>query len=301
MSTKTLISFDYAIKYLLKHKGDYDIVEGFISALLEEQGYGPVKITALLDSETNKEQQLLKKSIADLIVEDVEGQKYIVEIERQFTTQFIHKACFNTSRLIVDSIGSSEDYTTIKKVFHISLLYFTWGNMSKPLYHGQTIIREVETKEPLEVHLADLGGRIYDASHIFPEYILVSIPLFDDTIRKELDEWLYVMKHSEVRDDFKSPYMKKVAERLNILTMDAYEKDEYYRYIKETLTQRDTISAAEEKGQARGVQQGMQQGIQYEKLEIAKNMLRKGYQADTVLDLTGLSKEELERLRKEAK
>jgi hypothetical protein len=42
-SGKKLISFDYAIKYLLKDKGNYDIIEGFISALLKEQGYKPVK------------------------------------------------------------------------------------------------------------------------------------------------------------------------------------------------------------------------------------------------------------------
>ncbi|WP_016916635.1 hypothetical protein [Rickettsia honei] len=29
----TIISFDYAIKYLLKDKGDYEIVEGCISAI----------------------------------------------------------------------------------------------------------------------------------------------------------------------------------------------------------------------------------------------------------------------------
>jgi hypothetical protein len=52
---KPLISFDYAIKYLLKDKGDYEIVEGFISALLTSEGYKPVKIKALLDGESNKE------------------------------------------------------------------------------------------------------------------------------------------------------------------------------------------------------------------------------------------------------
>ena len=44
MASQTLISFDYAIKYLLKDKGDYEIVEGFISALLVSEGYNPVKI-----------------------------------------------------------------------------------------------------------------------------------------------------------------------------------------------------------------------------------------------------------------
>ncbi len=50
-----LISFDYAIKYLLKHKGDYDIVEGFISALISSCCYKPIKIKALLESASNKE------------------------------------------------------------------------------------------------------------------------------------------------------------------------------------------------------------------------------------------------------
>ncbi|KJV61896.1 hypothetical protein [Rickettsia amblyommatis] len=33
----TIISFDF--KYLLKDKGDYEIVEGFISAILKDAGY----------------------------------------------------------------------------------------------------------------------------------------------------------------------------------------------------------------------------------------------------------------------
>ena len=41
---KPLVSFDYAIKYLLKDKGDYGIVEGFISALLKTRGYKDIKI-----------------------------------------------------------------------------------------------------------------------------------------------------------------------------------------------------------------------------------------------------------------
>lgn len=40
----TIISFDYAIKYLLKDTGDYEIVEGFISAILKDAGYSAVKM-----------------------------------------------------------------------------------------------------------------------------------------------------------------------------------------------------------------------------------------------------------------
>ena len=88
MHAKTLISFDFAIKYLLRNKGDYGIVEGFISALLKACGYGAVKINALLESETNKEQVELKQAIADLIVEDAQHNKYIVEY-RPFLYEYV--------------------------------------------------------------------------------------------------------------------------------------------------------------------------------------------------------------------
>ena len=44
-------------------------------------------------------------------------------------------------------------------------------------------------------------------------------------------------------------------------------------------------------------QEGIQQGMQQEKLEIAKEMLRKGYSSDAVKELTGLSRKELNNLK----
>lgn len=139
MSSKPLVSFDYAIKYLLKSKSDYDIIEGFISSILHTQKYAPVKIKALLDSESNKEESGLKRSIADLIVEDANGRKYIVEIDRSFSSVFLHKAAFNTSRLIVDTLEDSYDYSNIKKIYHINLLYEPPQAINGALYHGKTI------------------------------------------------------------------------------------------------------------------------------------------------------------------
>jgi hypothetical protein len=101
---KQLISFDYAIKYLLRDKGDYSVVEGFISALLKTKVYKDVKIVALLESESNKEDRKSKRSLADLIVEDEDHHKYIIEIERNVKDSFIHKSLFNTSQGLLSII-----------------------------------------------------------------------------------------------------------------------------------------------------------------------------------------------------
>jgi len=297
---KPLISFDFAIKYLLKHKGDYDIIEGFISALFASQGYPPIKINALLDSESNKEELELKKSIADLVVEDAEGNKYIVEIERAYTPNFMHKACFNSSRLVVDGIYGNQDYTTIKKIFHISLLYFSTKEMQKPIYHGKTIIHEVDTKHPVDVSIANEGLVIFNTPNVFPEYFFISVPMFDDVINSEIDEWLYVMKHSEIRQGFKSPYMTKVAERLSVIKMSSEERNEYIYYQKQSVHSQDILSAAEAKGEAKGRVEGISigeaKGESKKAIEIARAMLAKKKPIEEIEEFTGLSKGEIEKL-----
>ena len=296
MSDKPLISFDYAIKYLLKNKANYDIVEGFISSLLKTEGYGPVKIKALLDTESNKETRNLKKSIADLIIEDLNGQKYIVEVERAYTANFIHKACFNSCRLVVDSIDGGEDYSTIKKVFHISLLYFIPDNIKTPLSHGKTVFKTIETKETIDLHIASLGGQIFDLN-ILPEYFLITVPMFNNVIKQEIDEWLYVMKNSVTKENFKSLCMKKVKDRLSVLNMDPVEKDAYYTYIKEVITQRDAINAAEIKGEIKGRAEGKTEGF----IEVAKKMLAEGADLNFISRITNLSLEEINKIKQEIK
>jgi len=313
MFEKPLISFDFAIKFLLKSKEDYEIIEGFLSALFVANNYKPVKITALLESESNKEAAHLKKSVADLIVEDTDGNKFIVEIERSFTPNFTHKACFNTARLISDSLSTSQDYSKIQKIFHISLLYFETAGMEKPIYHGKTIIHEVDTEHPINIDIMNKGIATFENKNIFPEYFFISIPRFNDQIRSEMDEWLYMMKNSEVKADFKSPYMARVAKRLKVLRMTDEERIEYHKYLKESAVQEDILNAANSKGLAEGLQKGMSQGLEkgrkegreegreegakLTKIEVAKTMLVKGLDINLISQISELSIDEIMELK----
>ena len=283
---KPLVSFDYGIKYLLKDKGDYAVVEGFISALLKTKGYKDVKIVALLESESNKEDSKSKRSLADLIVEDEDHHKYIIEIERNVKDSFIHKSLFNTSRLIVDNLAQREDYTQIIKIFHISLLYFPIGNGNGAIYHGKTIIHEVETNEKLSVHIKNQQtGEIFDATDILPEYFYISIPQFNDRLEREIDDWLHVMKYDEIPENYHSPYMVQVAEKLSILKMTPEERANYSYYQKKLYSDRDELAAAE----ARGIEKGKNKKA----IEIALNLLRQNLPLDIISSATGLSHNEL--------
>lgn len=237
---------------------------------------------ALLDTESNKES---RRSLADLIVEDEEKRKYIIEIERNLQHSFVHKACFNTSRLIVDNLAERVDFTEIVKVFHISILYFPVG--SGPVHHGQTIIKNIESNERLTVHIKNPEtGVVVDATGILPEYFFISIPLFNDRLEKEIDDWLYVMKHDTVPETFHSPYMQKVADKLNILKMTPEERDSYYYYLKQIYNDRDQLQAARE------------DGIEKNKIETAIEMIKEKFPIDSIHRITKLPISTIENLKK---
>ena len=151
------------------------------------------------------------------------------------------------------------------------------------------IFHEIDNKHPIDIHLIDRGMHTFDAHNIFPEYFLISIPLFDDVIKQEMDEWLYLMKHSEVKESFKLPYMHKIAERLSILKMTNKERETYDTYLMDSMKGRDYLISAEEKGKA-------EENIRV-KIEIAKAMLLDGDSVEKIAKVTGVAITEVEKHR----
>ncbi len=64
MSKRKLISFDWAMKKLLRSKANFEILEGFLSELLKED----ISILEILESESNKEDSKDKFNRVDLKV-----------------------------------------------------------------------------------------------------------------------------------------------------------------------------------------------------------------------------------------
>jgi hypothetical protein len=65
-SSRKLISFDWAIKKILRSKANFGILEGFLSELL----FTDIQILEILESESNQENQDNKFNRVDIKVKD---------------------------------------------------------------------------------------------------------------------------------------------------------------------------------------------------------------------------------------
>ena len=231
MLDKQLVSFDYAIPYLLKDQANYDIIEEFLSALVGVAGYSPVKINTLLEMQDADFAKFPGKSLADLIVQDAKGIKYIIAIDRVHS-HFLHRSCFRASKLIAGHF-KGRNGRDIAKVFHIGLLYSPPNELQDPVYYRKMVVRGVGQDKDDICEALDLK---------MPEYFLVAVPRFNGIIKTALDEWLYLLKNSDIKDDCKSLCVSKIKEHLSISRMSEGERQGYVDYLKHI--------AQEEKGEA---------------------------------------------------
>ena len=69
VTERKLVSFDWAVKKLLRSKANFDVLEGFLSELLLDD----IKILEVLESESNRENENDKYNRVDIKVKNSKG------------------------------------------------------------------------------------------------------------------------------------------------------------------------------------------------------------------------------------
>ena len=89
--------------------------------------------------------------------------------------------------------------------------------------------------------------------------------------------------------------IKKAYEELEYLSQDKAAREEYDAYQRAIIDEKMKIQYAEEKGIERGKIEGKKEG----KLEIEKKMLKKSTDIELIKEFTGLTEEEVNKVKSE--
>ncbi|HDN25490.1 MAG TPA: Rpn family recombination-promoting nuclease/putative transposase [Thioploca sp.] len=138
-----LVRFDWAIKNLLRDKANFDVLEGFLTAILSQE----VKIVNLLESESNQSDEDKKFNRVDILVRDEKQRYLIIEVQNYHVSAYLERILFGVSKLIADTIKPGNDYSEVSKVISISILYFNLGLGKDYVYHGTTDFRGLHYDE----------------------------------------------------------------------------------------------------------------------------------------------------------
>lgn len=225
---KKLVRFDWAMKKMLCHKANFDILEGFLSELLGEE----VKIKQVLDSESNKETEDDKFNRVDILVENEKGELVIIEVQNTQEYDYFHRMLFGASKAITEHIKEGSAYARVKKVISITIAYFDLGQGKDYVYHGKNVFKGIHKGDILG--LSDKQIEVYQKKsvhEIYPEYWVIKTGKFRNRINDRLDEWIYFLKNAEIKPSFSAKGLKEANEKLDTMKLPEKERVAYDKYL----------------------------------------------------------------------
>ena len=236
------VSFDWAIKYILRDKSNFEILEGFLTSLLKKD----VKVIELIESEGNQSNESEKYNRVDILARVSHNEDVLIEVQYADELYFLKRLLFGASRDIVDNIKPGSGYEHVKKVYSVAIVYFnvedysnvkvgelTKNNLPKIatdyVIHGKTEFFGLHNNKPIPLNKKYLAGIQSSNSemNIFPEYFIIPTETFPDKINDDLDEWIYMFKNNEIKAGFNAPGIDKAKESLAVVNMTPEEKKKY--------------------------------------------------------------------------
>jgi predicted transposase/invertase (TIGR01784 family) len=270
--SKKLIRFDWAIKRLLRNKANFVVLEGFLSELL----FDNIQIQQILESESNQEVGDDKFNRVDILTQNSKKELIIIEIQSTYEIDYFHRMAYGVSKAISENLNLGQNYADIKKVISINIVYFDLGQGIDYIYKGLTE-KQKKTFEKNKI------------SDIFPEYYLLKVNQFNDIAKNTLDEWIYFLKNSEVKDEFKAKGLKEAGEVLDIMRLPAVEQYGYNRYLDNLHLKASEIFTLQTEAEFKAKDERT--------IEIAKKSILKGLDNFTISSITDLTFEQIDKLR----
>ena len=263
---------DFGFKRIFGTAINKDLLICFLNSLFD--GKQVVKDVSYLNPEHVGDVYTDRKAIFDVYCEGENGEKFIVEMQNAYQTYFKDRSLF---------------YSTFPIREQAALLNF---DMNEEAFEKEKIRHSVQ--------LCDTATHkvFYDKL----EFIYVEIAKFNKSL-EELetlyDKWLYALKNLYKLTQRPKELCDKVFDRLfEEAEIAKFTPQELREYEASKIAYRD-IKNSVDTAKREGIAEGMEKGMEKKSHEIAKKMLTKGMDEATVMEITGLPAELIQKLKAE--
>ena len=299
---------DFGFKRIFGTEINKALLIDFLNVILPPQHH--VKDLTYRNTENLGNTPIDRKAIFDLYCESKSGEKFIVEMQKAKHDYFKDRSVYYATFPIQEQAKKGEWNYKLKAVYTIGILDF--------------IFRDHQD-DPTLLHIVELKDQECRVFYDKLKFIYIELPKFTKTIdelQNHFEQWLFVLKHlpdleyqpSSLQDNvFKQLFDTAQITNLSPEDRQAYENSlKYYRDMVGVVetARREGIQKGRQQGIEQGIQQGIQQGIEQgiqqgiqqgieqgrrsEKVAIAQAMKIAGNSDELIMQVTGLSLEDLE-------
>ena len=270
----------------------------FINAAL--QGERQVKDLTYLDKEIQPEVVEQRTVIFDLLCEDVDGTKFVLEMQNCPQRYFFNRGFYYLCKMVSRQGRTGDDWKySLLPVYGIYLLNFS--------------LPEFQSWRTDVVLANEATGKTFGEVKL--KQIYLSFDLFnlsEEECKTPLENTIYILKNMNLFDmspfKEKNDAFKRLLDVSKLEAMTDHERAVYEENLKIYRDWRATleyaVEEAEEKGLKKGLEkgkmEGLEKGLEKGKAEeqrlIAANFKKQGINIETIAQCTGLSVKEIDEL-----
>lgn len=309
---------DFGFKKLFGSEPNKDILMDFLNQVLPEKHH-------LTDLVYAKSEQLgqtdeNRNAVFDLFCTGINGERFIVEMQKAKQNYFKDRSVFYTSFPIQEQAAKGDWNYKLKDVYLIGILDFTFSEDAS------------EKQVRHEVQLKDQNCRVfYDKL----TYIYLEMPHFnksEEELSSNFDKWMYVLRQlpnlQERPAALQERVFRKLFEAAEIARFRPEERSNYEASLKTYRDLKNVVDTSFDEGKAAGFDEGKAAGFDegkatgfdegkaagfdegktagfdegrnagqtHRNLEIAIRMKQTGEPVSKIILYTGLSAEQIEKL-----
>lgn len=280
---------DFGFKKLFGEEGSKDLLRDFLNQLLP--AHHQIAQLSFKNPENFSSTLEERKAIFDIYCESATGERFIVEMQKAKMHFFKDRSLFySTFPLREQGQRGAWDFRLLP-VYFIAILDFVYDE------------KEDERKFRRDVCLKDQDGDIfYDKLH----FKFLQMPLFtkqEHELETHFDKWVYFLKHLEDMDHIPAILNEPVFQKgFEIAQVSHLSSEQYDDYLKSVLTYNEAKAVTDTafaEGEQQGIVKGKIEGEKVKALEVARNMLAKGFEVSMIADITQLTQEDIHQLRRQ--
>ena len=272
---------DFGFMRIFGTKPNKDLLINFLNSLFE--GFQVIKDVKYLNSEHVGDVFAERKAIFDVYCENEKGEKFIVEMQNAYQKYFKDRSLFYSTFPIREQAPKGADWNfKLDHVYTVALLNF---DLSEEAFDKDDINHDVGLLDK-KTH------KVFNDKLSFKYVEIAKFDKTEDELVTLYDKWLYVLKNLSRLDErpaaLKEKVFTKLFEEAEIAKFTPTELKEYEDSLKAYRDVKNSIDTALEKGR--------EEGKNLKAIQIAKKMLAAGMDIDTIINMTDLSKSEIEKL-----
>jgi len=285
---------DLVFKKLFGTEQNINLLKSLVNSILpnDEQ-----VITLELKNPYNPSDYLSGKiSYLDIKATDENGKWYDIEIQVAPYDFFGFRLLFYWAKMYSSQLKTKQTYEDLRKTIVISLINFDYfiDSEGEERYHRRIGLTDLDT------------GKIYEQTDGL-ELIFVELKKFKKElpeIHTTLERWITFLNkaHEYSKDNLPNELateeIKRAMEELEIMYFNETEQEHYESQQRRYL---DEISLAKQKEreqeqEERKIQNAKNKGIAEGIEKVAKQMKLKGKSIDEIIEFTGLTKDQIDKL-----